>query len=151
MSDLANCTGQTKCFNNTTNTSVSLPENSYTQAKVTTGAFGQVVTTTNFSDPALDVNAKCAGDRTGATIGSAIDARVIGDLASINSTKPTTTMVMIIPIKTLKFYGLTARNAAAYNVCLGAMRIDGATSGIIPWKSIDKKGKQKASSPSRRR
>jgi len=145
VSDLAQCTGQSRCFNNTRNNSVATPENSYSQTKAKTGNFGNVVATTNFANP-TDVNAQCATVRTGPTIGSAIDVRVAGD--NLNVQQPTTTMVMIIPIKTLKFYGLTARNADSYNVCLGALFIDGVNTGTkasadskTPWIGRDKKGK----------
>lgn len=137
VSDLANCTGQTKCFNNTKNNSVDKPENSYSQSKTTVGNFGNVITTTNFSDPTLDVNARCTGVRTNSTIGSAIDVRVVG--AGLATSKPTSTMVMILPIKTLKFYGLTARNADSYNVCLGAIYLDSDTA--TSWTGRDKKNK----------
>ncbi len=140
VSDLAQCTGQSKCSNNTTNNSVQKPENSFSQAKSTGGVFGNVITTTNFSDPALDVDQRCSADRTGATIGSAIDVRVIG--AGLTTAKPTTTMVMIIKKETLKFYGLSARNAAAFNVCLGAMSIGDPNTAA--WIGKDKAGKQKA-------
>lgn len=144
VSDLANCTGQTKCFNNTKNNSVDKPENSYSQSKTTVGNFGNVITTTNFSDPTLDVNGQCTGVRTNSTIGSAIDVRVVG--AGLATSKPTSTMVMVLPIKTLKFYGLTARNADSYNVCLGAINLNGSTSNSDAWIGKDKKNKALAAS-----
>jgi len=139
VSDLANCLNQPKCFNNTKNNSVDKPENSYSQSKTTTGQFGNVITTTNFSNPALDVDGKCSGVRTQSTIGSAIDVRVVGAAADIRDA--TTTMVMILPMKTLKFYKLTARNADAYNVCLGTINLNGSTSNADRWTGKDRKNK----------
>ena len=138
VSDLANCLGQSKCFNNTKNNSVDKPENSYSQSKTTSGQFGNVITTTNFSDGA-DVNAQCGGVRTGNTIGNAIDVRVVG--SGLSTSKPTSTMVMILPLKTLKFYGLTARNADAYNACLGAINLNGSTNPADAWTGRDRKNK----------
>jgi hypothetical protein len=156
VSSLDQCTGKNKCINNTSNNSIDKPENSYSVSRITAGSFGNVVETTNFTN-ASDVNTKCAADRTGPTIGNAIDVRVLGiDLTS--STKPTTTMFVTLKMKTLKFYGLTARNAASYDVCLGTLLLDGAATGTQTsankaltyapfnrtWIGKDKKAKAKA-------
>jgi hypothetical protein len=144
VSDLANCFDQPKCFNNTKNNSVDKPENSYSQAKTASGTFGNVFTTTNFSDPVSDVDNRCSSVRTRSTIGSAIDVRVVGAAADIKNA--TTTMVMVLPMKTLKFYNLTARSADSYNVCLGAINLNGSTSNSDAWIGKDKKNKALAAS-----
>ena len=98
VSDLANCVGQSKCTNTTTNNSITTPENSFSISKVTLGGtFGQVVETTNFTDGS-DVNGKCGANT---TLANAVDVRVIGD--NVQITKPTTTMFVIIKSKTLQF------------------------------------------------
>jgi hypothetical protein len=142
--DLANCSNQAKCFNSTKNNSIPNPENSYSQAKAS-GTFGNnVITTTNFSNPALDVDNKCTSVRTRASIGSAIDVRVVGAPSDLSSA--TTTMVMTIPIETLKHYGLTARNADAYNVCIGTL--DLGTTPSAAWTGKDRKNKAFDAQPS---
>jgi len=155
VSDLAACTGQTKCTNTTSNSNVATPENSYSLSAATNGTFSDVVQTTNFSSPGLDVDSQCTERGKLKTIGNAIDVRVIG---TTSSSKPTTTMFVTIKQKTLQFYGISARNAAAFNVCLGALYLDGSNTGsqgsassvpsVVPqhrtWNGIDAKGKSKA-------
>jgi hypothetical protein len=103
-----------------------------------------IVQTTNFSDPALDVNNYCTAGRTGkaGSIGNATDVRVIG---AGTATSPTTTMLTVVKMNTLKFYGITSRNAAAFNVCLGALNLEGNTT--VRWTGIDKQAKPILSTP----
>ena len=110
--------------------------------------------TTNFSDPSLDVNLNCSERGSLKTIGSAIDVRLVGSNAT-NS--PTTTMFVTIKHQTLKYYGISARNAANFNVCLGTLFLDGANTGTQAsankaltyntlrrtWYGIDAKGNKK--------
>jgi hypothetical protein len=141
VSDLANCVGQTTCTNKTTNNSIQKPENTFSQVKATSGTLG-IVQTTNFSDPSLDVDGQCTTVRgKSKTIGNAVDVRLVG---AIGTSAPTTTMLMMIKQQTLKFYGISSRNAASFNVCLGAKYLPETGTPTRPWWGIDKQGKAKA-------
>lgn len=144
VTDLAQCTGQTKCVNTAT-TPTEQVSFSYSKAQI---AYGDVATTTNFSDPTLDVNGQCTAGRTGPTIGSAFDMRIVGNTGTSN---PTTTMFTTVKMKTLKALGISARNADAFNVCLGALYLDGPATGTqasatsaTKWTGKDKKNKASA-------
>jgi hypothetical protein len=122
----------------------------------TTNGNLDLVQTTNFALP-TDVDGQCLSQRGKfKTVGVATDMRVIGTTAT---TKPTSTMVTIIKQKALQFFGVSSRNAGSFDVCLGAMYLDGpstgtqtsaqgahltTTSGTISggWRGKDRKAKQ---------
>ena len=114
-----------KCTNKSTNSNAIKPENSFSITKSTNGVFNQVVQTTNFSDPALDVNGQCVK---AAAIGNAVDERVKG-IDQNSTTKPTTTMFVNLKMKTLQAYKVQSRNADSFGVCLGALFLDGDATG----------------------
>ena len=62
------------------------------------------------------------------------DLRVQG--AGLGTTTPTTYMLLVIPKETIKKAGITSRNAASYNVCLGALWIESDPAHpIVKWKT----------------
>jgi len=61
-------------------------------------------------------------------IGMGTEAKLEG--TGVGSTAPTTTMLLLIPKKSLLAFGVSARSAASFQVCLGADRLDGGTD---PW------------------
>ncbi len=69
-------------------------------------------------------------------IGQGTEAKVEG--AGITTTQPTTTMLLILPKRTLQALGVSSRSAASFNVCLGATRLDGVASS--PWTAEDATG-----------
>ena len=122
VADLANCTNVNKCTNRSTNNNAIKPENSFSITKSTSGVFSQVIQTTNFSDPALDVNNQCVKS---AAIGNAVDERVKG-IDQNSPTKPTTTHVRQPQDQDpAVLQGPVRRNADSYSVCLGALFLDG--------------------------
>ncbi len=90
-----------------------------------------VLLTTSFFEPST------VGPQCGLTsfIGQGTEARVEGD--GIGATQPTTTMLLIVPKRSLQAFGVASRNADSFDVCLGAIRLDG---GSTPWTAKNAAG-----------
>jgi hypothetical protein len=109
-------------------------------------SYGKITTNSDFFDTGLQTNTilntaivplssgafdnKCATRPF--TDGS--DLRVQG--VGLGTTTPTTYMLLVIPKETIKKAGITSRNAASFNVCLGALWIDPDPGhSIVKWKT----------------
>jgi hypothetical protein len=68
-------------------------------------------------------------------IGQGTQAIVEG--AGTSTVQPTTTMLLIMPKRSLQAFGVASRNAASFNICLGATRLDGQTGS---WQSKNADG-----------
>ena len=146
VNDLEACDG-TNCDNNASN-ALTVPATKLQKA------FGEIKTGGDFYDPgtgALTIASVtqptnvlfstqfvpgtqtnqpgCGNTGSRKTIGDAVDMSITGLGAA--GTAPSTTMVLIMPKDTIKAYGVTARSATSFDVCLGALRF---TSGS-GWKA----------------
>ena len=137
VTDLYACDGRT-CDNNGNN---GLAANQLQRAagKINTGADFYVAGSTNVLlstqfVPGTETNQAACGNNK--TIGQATDLRATGQ--GVGGTTPSTIMVMVMPKNTLKFYGVTARSATSFDICLGALKID-PTSPITKWKAKNPK------------
>ncbi|HUQ79039.1 MAG TPA: hypothetical protein VM427_09260 [Patescibacteria group bacterium] len=82
-----------------------------------------VLLATTFLD-ASAFSGQCGGP---AIIGQGTEATVAG--TGITATEPTTTMLLIIPKKSLLAFGVSSRAADSFNVCVGAIRLDDGSGG----------------------
>ena len=124
---------------------IQLPENAYGQLIGTSNLYtpngpSNVLLTTNFL-PGSTVDGKCqttSPSGTNSTIGTAVELRVTG--VGITNPKPSSTMLIILKMKTLQYYGVSSRNASAFNVCLGSFNLSSPTTPSAPWMSVNPKG-----------
>ncbi len=153
------CTASTKCsltakdmFSPKPGTQ--LPENAYGQIVgqsnlYAPGTSTNVLLTTNFL-PASSVDGQCkttSPSGTNSTIGTAVELRLTG--VGITNPKPSSTMLIILPMKTLQYYSVASRNAAAFNVCLGSFNLSLPTTPFMPWMSVESQGGAHASTRGR--
>jgi hypothetical protein len=153
VNDLEACDG-TNCDNSASN-AITVPATKLQKA------FGEIKTSSDFFDPGTATlsiasvtdptnvlfstqfvpgtqtnQAACGNTGSNKTIGDAVDMSITGPGAA--NTAPSTTMVLIMPKDTIKAYGVTARSANSFNVCLGALRL---TSGS-GWKAKNPSSKK---------
>ncbi len=133
VTDLEACDNDT-CDNNANNSINPTPiglQKAFGQIKAVTGGdfFNTVLNTnvllTTQFVPGSEVSGQCGNN---SNIGQATNLTVQG--AGVASTKPETTMVLIIPKNTLKASGFLSRGTPSYNVCLGALHIGSVTPSI---------------------
>jgi hypothetical protein len=140
VNDLEACDEQ-ECDNTASNSAnAGIPANKIQKAfgEITTDAdffdqgsssltISSVTTTTNvlfstqFVDGTQTNQAVCGNTGSSKTIGQATDMVISGVGAA--DAAPDTTMVLLMPKDTIKAYGVTARSATSFNVCLGATRL----------------------------
>ena len=133
VNDLESCTAN-KCRNAAPNT-VSDKQSAYGQVVPTTnqsfGGANPVTLTTQFMTAdygrCSDSNAKGVGQTT----------EIKTEGSGVTATKPNFTMVLVYSKDTIKNAGYTSRGPDAYNICLGAKRLDGGTGGFITKVSLN--------------
>jgi hypothetical protein len=138
VNDLSACDGVT-CKNNTSNGKALALQRAY--GRITTGNDFYNGTTTNVRlttafAPGADTTGKCTGNT---TIGDSTDLKIAGLGTGI--TAPHTTMVLVMTSDALKANGITSRGTPSFNVCLGALNVDPASTATT-WraKNLGKKG-----------
>jgi len=87
-----------------------------------------VILTTSFFDT-TQFQGKCG---VSSFIGMGTEAKLEG--TGLTTTQPETTMLLLIPKKSLLAFGVSARSADSFQVCLGANRLD---TGTDPWTAKD--------------
>jgi hypothetical protein len=125
--DLKACNDQ-KCTNVASNGAKNVQK--AVNTLTTTGDFfdgtnTNVVLTTSFFDP-TPFQSNCG---VSSFVGQGTEAKLEG--TGIASTAPTTTMLLLIPKKSLIAFGVASRSADSFQVCLGADRLDGGTAPFI--------------------
>jgi hypothetical protein len=121
VADLEKCTGSTcKSTGRSAGTNLQI-----TFSSLTGVSLSNVALTTSFIGAASDVECANPAD----AFGELSEVRVQG--TGVQSAQPDFQLAMIIPKTSLQNLGLTSRAADTYNMCLGATRLDGGTSG---WK-----------------
>jgi hypothetical protein len=102
--------------------------------------FSSVETNELFDDVALTTSfigdnsaAQCLGSS--GIFGQVTDVRVVGD--GISDAEPSFLVALIVPKATLQALSLTARNAESFDVCLGALRLDGGNTGWTGKATVD--------------
>jgi hypothetical protein len=151
VNDLEACDNQA-CDNNASNGAANVQK-----------AFGKITTTADFFDPGASSfstasvtdgtnvlfstqfvpgtqtnQAVCGNTGANKTIGQATDMVVTG--SGVDTTDPSTTMVLVLPKDTLKGFGITSRGTESFNVCLGALNISGES--VTGWKAKDMANKK---------
>ncbi len=111
---------------------------------VTDGFFVQGTTNVRLTSQFLPGGTFTTSNRCGAgqVVGQGSEAIVAG--AGIVSTRPTTTMLIVIPKETLLAQGLTSRGASSFPLCVGATWVDTGTP--IAWTA---KGGKKGTTPAK--
>ena len=120
VADLANCSGQ-QCKSTGKSAGTNLQVTYSSLSGVTT--FSNVTLTTSFIGDATDAGCTGAAD----AFGELSEVRVQG--AGVTTVQPDFQLAMIIPKATLQSFALTSRAADSFNMCLGAVRLDGGTAG----------------------
>ncbi len=144
VNDLSACDG-TECKNNTSNGKAANAGLQKAWGRITTGGDFFVAGSTNVrltTEFSLGGTSGQCGSNV--TIGDSTDLKISG--LGTGDTAPSTTMVLVIPSDSLKFYGITSRGTPSFNVCLGALNVD-PDSHATTWqqKNLGKKGGLKAS------
>ena len=120
VADLANCSGNAcKSTGKSAGTNLQITYSSLTGATT----FSNVTLTTSFIGDATDAGCTGAAD----AFGELSEVRVQG--SGVATVQPDFQLAMIIPKLTLQSFALTSRSADSFNVCLGAVRLDGGTVG----------------------
>lgn len=104
---------------------------SYTSINTNGDFDNHVILTTQFVPQRL--TGTCAG--ADSAFGQTTITRVQG--TGVTATQPDFKVAIIYPKETLQALGLTSRNADSFNICLGAARLDGGTSGWLAKPTSD--------------
>jgi len=140
VNDLSACDG-TSCKNNTSNGKAANAGLQRAWGRITTDGDFFVLGSTNVRlttafAPSGATSGECGSN---VTIGDSTDLKIAG--LGTGDTAPSTTMVLVLPSDSLKFYGITSRGTPSFNVCLGALNVD-PDSNATTWqqKNLGKKG-----------
>jgi hypothetical protein len=121
VADLAKC-GAASCKNTGRSVGTNL-QITYSSLTGVSTLSGLTLTTSFIGDAST---AGCSGSDVG-SIGELSEVRVQGD--GITTAQPSFQLAVILPKLTLQNLGLTSRAVDTYNICLGATRLDGGTTG----------------------
>jgi len=121
VADLAKC-GAASCKNTGRSAGANL-QITYSSLTGVSTLSGLTLTTSFIGDAST---AGCAGSDVG-SIGELSEVRVQG--AGVTTAQPSFQLAVILPKLTLQNLGLTSRAVDTYNLCLGATRLDGGTTG----------------------
>jgi hypothetical protein len=119
VADLAKCTAS-PCSSTGRSAGANLQ---ITYSSVTGATLNNVVLTTSFIGAATSAGCSGAGD----SFGELTEARVQG--SGVTAAQPNFQMAVIMPKATLQVLGLTSRAVDTFNLCVGAMRLDGGNEG----------------------
>ena len=121
VADLAKCTASScKNTGRSVGTNLQITYSSLTGVSTLSG----LTLTTSFIGDAS--TAGCSGSAVG-SIGELSEVRVQG--GGVTTAQPSIQLAVILPKLTLQNLGLTSRAVDTYNLCLGAVRLDGGTTG----------------------